>query len=151
MFNKNTVLISVAIIFRDYHSKRKWLAVKKNEDSDWELPRIIARKTESTARAALRMAGEMLGANAQVLEEAGRSGGVTTVNGRTLTQRQIYYLLKLKSQGGEVLGFNDYSFFEYTQAIRKLSSKRDKQMLRAAKAELKKWQNKKERVLKIVH
>ena len=144
---KNTVLVSVGVIFRDYHGKRKWLLVRKNDDSEWELPRITVRKTESSARASIRMAGEQLGANTQILEEAGRSGGTVTVNGRTLSQRLIYYLMKLKSQDGEVLGFAEASFFEYAQAVRRLTTKRERQMLKAAKDEYKRWLVKKERVV----
>ncbi len=141
------MLVSVAVIFKETNGKRKWLLVKKNDDSEWELPRITVRKTESSARGALRMAGEQLGANTQILEEAGRSGGMVTVNGRTLSQRQLYYLMKLKSQDGEVLGFSQADYMEYTQAVRKLGTKRDKQMLKAARDELKRNLVKKERVL----
>jgi hypothetical protein len=147
MFNKNTVLTSVGILYRDHQGKRKWLAVKKNGDSDWELPRITVRKTESSARAAIRMAGELLASNAQIIDEVGRSGGMATVNGRSITQRQLYYLLKIQSQNGEVLGFTEAEFFEYAQAVRKLISKRDRQMLKAAKDFLKKVQEKKEKKL----
>src|SRR6266540_2481343 len=98
IFTKNTVLVSVGAIFKDSEGKRKWLLVKRNGEGDWELPRITVRKTESSARAAIRMVGEQLGANAQILEEVGRSGGVATVNGRSISQRHRYYLMKIKSE-----------------------------------------------------
>lgn len=145
MFNKNTILISVGIVFREQRGKSKWLLVKKTEDADWEFPRITVRKTESSARGALRMSGELLGATVQIIEEVGRSGGMTNVNGRSVSQRQLYYLLKLHSQDGEALGFSDSAFFEYAQATKKLASKRDQQMLKNAKVELKKYLEKKDK------
>ncbi len=147
MNNKNTIIISVGIMFKESGSKKKWLLVKKNGGEEWELPRITVRKTESSARAAIRMAGEQLATNAQILEEVGRSGGVTTVNGRALSQRQLYYLMKSKSQAEEALAFVESEYMEYVKAYRKLTSKRDKQMLKAARDEFKKWLNKKERVV----
>ena len=147
MNNKNTIIVSVGIMFKETGSKKKWLLVKKNGGEEWELPRITVRKTESSARAAIRMAGEQLATNAQILEEVGRSGGVTTINGRALSQRQLYYLMKSKSQAEEALSFIESEYMEYAKAYRKLASKRDKQMLKAAKDEFKKWLNKKERVL----
>jgi hypothetical protein len=141
--NKNLVLISIAIIYRDHRGKRQWLITKQEEDSDWELPRIAVRKGESSARASLRMSGEQLGLTTKVLEEAGRAGGVTTVNGKTLPQRQLYYLLRLRAETGEPIAFAEAKWFEYAMAVRKLSAKRDRQMIKAARAELKRWKKRK--------
>ena len=84
--------------------------------------------------------GEQGGMTTKVLAEAGRAGGVTTVNGKTLPQRYIYYLMLQQYSEGEVLGFEDYAWLSYAKALRKLSSKREKMMLRQAKKELSKWQ-----------
>ena len=143
MFNKNTIFISVAIIFRKSKNKKNWLIVKKGDDDPWELPRIMVRKTESSARGAMRMAGEQLGMTTQILEEVGRSGGVTTVNGRTFSQRQLYYLLIVRDESGEGIGFAEHEFLDFAGASRRLPQKRDKQMLKAAREELKKWETQK--------
>lgn len=141
----DTVLIGCAIIFKGEGKQRKWLIAKKKEDSDWELPRQKSRKkSESTAKAAIRLAGEQFGISAKVLEEAGRAGGVTTVNGETKPQRTLYYLMILKSEDGEVIGYKDHAWLSYASAVRKLSSKRDRKMIKAAREELKAWQKREE-------
>jgi len=53
----NLILISGAVIFKEHSGKRLWFLVKQ-EDGAWEIPKVVARKTESSARAALRMMGE---------------------------------------------------------------------------------------------
>ncbi len=137
--DKNTVLISVACIYRDKGKKREWLITKQEEDSDWELPRIAARKTESTARASIRMAGEQLGMTVKVLEEAGRAGGITTMGGKTVPQRHLYYLARLKAATGEAIAFEATEWLPYANAVRRLTAKRDRQMLKGAREELEKW------------
>lgn len=145
VIDKNLVLISVAIIFKEQkRGNPKWLIVKEEEEGSWTLPRIIARKTESTARAALRMSGEQLGMSTKVLEEAGRAGGVTTVNDKTAPKRELYYLVRLKAETGEAIGFHKADWFDYAGAVRKLSSKRDRKMIKAARKEYRKWKKKKE-------
>ena len=137
--DKNIILISVACIYRDKGKKREWLVTKQEKDSAWELPRIIARKTESTARASIRMAGEQLGMTVKVLEEAGRAGGITTVNGKTVPQRHIYYLTRVRAETGEPIGFAETQWLPYAGAVRKLTSKRERQMIKGAREELGKW------------
>ena len=140
----NTIIISVAVIFRKYRGKKQWLVTKQNEDSIWELPRIITRKTEASARASIRMAGEQLGMAIQVLEEAGRAGGVITINGKIVPQRHLYYLAILRDQSGEEIGFEDFNWLKYADAVRRLPQKRDRQMIKAARKELRAWLRKEE-------
>jgi len=143
--NKDLILISGAILFKDHRGKRLWFLVKQEEDGAWEIPKVVARKTESSARAALRMMGEQGGMSATVLEEAGRAGGVTTINGKILPQRHIYYLLMQDSEG-EVLGFENYAWLEYARAVRKLSSKRERLMIKQARKELRKWKKQQQKL-----
>ena len=138
--DKNAILISVACIYKDKRGKRQWVIVKEEKDTEWELPRVLVRKTESSARGSIRMAGEMLGLDIKVLEEAGRAGGITTVNGKTVSQRHLYYLAQIREEVGEVIGFEEFEWLEYAKAIRRLPAKRDQQMLRAANTELKAWE-----------
>jgi ADP-ribose pyrophosphatase YjhB (NUDIX family) len=140
--DKNLVLVSGAVVFREGRVKRRWFIVKQYEDDKWEIPKAVVRKTESSVRAALRMMGEQGGMTTKVLEEAGRAGGVTTINGKILPQRHIYYLMVLDSDVGEALGFEDSSWLEYAKAVRKLSSKRERAVLKAARRELRKWERK---------
>ena len=135
----NIILISVACLFREHRGKRQWFVAKQDKDSEWELPRIIARKAESSARAGMRMMGEQMGITVQVLEEAGRAGSVVRVNGKSVPQRHLYYLMIQRDASGEVLDFADHEWLSYAKAVRRLPAKRDRQMLKAARAELKVW------------
>ncbi len=139
--SNDLVLVSGAIVFREGRGKRRWFIVKQtgDEDEKWEIPKVPVRKTESSPRAAIRMMAEKGGMDAKVLEEAGRAGGSTTINGRTVPQRHLYYLM-MRIAAGEVLGFENYKWLEYAKAVRKLSSKRERLMIRRARQELKKWQ-----------
>ncbi|MFV1917345.1 MAG: hypothetical protein ACC618_02605 [Patescibacteria group bacterium] len=138
--DKNLVLVSGAVVFKDTRKKRRWFLIKGDEEDKWEIPKVYVRKVESSVRAAIRMMGEQGGMTIQVLEEAGRAGGVTTVNDKTLPQRHIYYLAMYISSVPEAIGFESSKWFGYAESQRKLSTKREKIMLRQARAELKKWQ-----------
>ena len=145
--DKNIVLISVACIFKEYRGRRWWLLTKAKKEDDWELPRITARKAESSARASIRMAAEQLAITGRVLEEAGRAGGATTVGGKIVPQRHLYYLMIMEAEGGEPLVFYKASWFEYGKAVRKLKQKRDSQMLKNANVELKAWEKREKEAL----
>ena len=139
MLDKNTVLVSGACLYKEKKGKRKWFLIKQSEEEGWEIPKVLVRKGESSVRASLRMLGEKGGMSTKVLEEAGRAGGVTTVNGKVLPQRHIYYLIVAKSISGEAVGFAETAWLDYAKAVRRLSSKRERQMIKAAREELKKW------------
>lgn len=143
--NKKRVLVSCACVVKFGKGKPKWFIVKQNEESGWEIPKIVVRKTESSVRAALRMMGEQGGMKTKVIEEAGRAGGITTVNGKTLPQRHLYYFMIHKADSGESIGFKEYDWFEYAKAVRKLPSKRERQMLKAARKEYRKWRKERKR------
>jgi len=132
MIDKNTVLISGACLFREVRGKRQWFLVKQTKAGEWEIPKVLTRKGESSVRAALRI-------SARVLEEAGRAGGATTINGKTLPQRHIYYLMLTKTTPVESIGFPESAWLDYSNAVKKLSSKREKQMLKSAREVLEKW------------
>lgn len=137
--DKNLVIISGAVVYKDSRGKRYWFITKYSDDDKWEIPKTAVRRTESSARAALRMMGEQGGMTTTVLEEAGRSGGVTTINGKTLPQRHNYYLMR-HDLSGEAVGFEKSMWLEYAKAVRKLSLKREQQMLRQARKELQGWE-----------
>ena len=136
------ILVSGAIVFKEYRRKKLFLVIKHNEEGKWEIPKITVRRGESSVRASLRMLGEQAGMNARVLEEAGRTTGVLTVNGKTIPQKTYYYLIIHKA-GGEVLGFTDFEWLEYGKASNKLELKREQDMLKSANKVLKKWEREK--------
>jgi len=138
------VLVSGAIVFKEGRGKSRWLITKQAENDGWEIPKVVVRKGESSVRAAMRMMGEKGGMTTQALEEAGRAGGVTTINGKTLPQRYLYYLMLLKEPSGEAIGFAAHKWLEYAKAVRKLSSKREQTMLRQARKEYRIWNKKME-------
>jgi len=137
--NNNQILISGVALFKEQTNGRRWLVVKQSEDGDWEIPKTVVRKVESSVRAVLRMLGEQGGMSAKVLEEAGRSGGITTVNGKTVPQRHVYYLAMLQAAQGEIIGFEEFKWLDYAKAVRKLSSKRERAILKSARKELRIW------------
>lgn len=137
--NRNVVLVSGAVVFKEGRGKRRWFIVKQSDEEKWEIPKVIVRKGESSVRAALRMMGEQGGMSTKVIEEAGRAGGVTTINDKTFPQRHLYYLMVRKSEAGEAIGFSNFKWLEYAKAVRKLSSKRERMILKQAREELRKW------------
>ena len=138
----NLIRVSGAIVFKDQHGRRPFLLVKLGDEDKWEIPKVTARKGESSVRAAIRMMGELAGINARILEEAGRGGGTATINGRTIPQK-LYYYLMVQRAASEVIGFEKYAWFDYERAYKMLSLKREKDMLRQAKYILKKWEKEK--------
>ncbi len=130
--DKNLVLVSGSIVFRNDSGKEKFFLIKNSENGDWEFPKILVRKGESSVRASLRNMGEKGAMTTNVLEEAGRAGGVTTTGGKTYPQRHLYYLMILKSKAEEEIGFGQTTWLEYSAALRKLTTKREKSMLKAA-------------------
>ena len=139
--NDDKILVSGPIIFRGNGKMRRWLITKNEKDGPWEIPKVSVRRAESSVRAAMRMMGEQGAMDIQVLEEAGRSGGTTTVNGKVLAQRKLYYLA-LYLGGGEVLGFIEAKWLPYAKVTRKLS-KQEAMMVRSARKELVVWERKK--------
>ena len=146
VIDKNLVLVSAPIVIKKVKGRLRWFIVKQQDEEGWEIPKVLVRKGESSVRASLRMMGERGAMTIQVLEEAGRAGGVTTVNGRTLPQRHLYYLAILKSASEEPIGFAEHAWLEYAQAVRKLSSKRERTMLKEARKEYKKWKKEQEKL-----
>jgi hypothetical protein len=139
--NKTNQQISIggAIIFRDYRGKRQFLLIKA-KDGDWEIPKVTVRKGESSVRAVLRMSGEQGGITTKVLEEAGRATGSTLINGKTIIQKFFYYLMMQRDWPSEMIGFAEFKWMGLPDAIKKVSLKREKDMLKSARDVLKEWE-----------
>lgn len=134
------VLIGGAIVFRDNRKKRQYLLVKTKEDGDWEIPKVTVRRGESSVRSVIRLTGEQGGITARVLEEAGRSSGNAVINGKSVSQKYYYYLMLQKGGPSEMIGFQEHKWFEFSDASKKISLKREKDMLKSAKEVLKEWE-----------
>ncbi len=137
---KDSILISGACLVKESRGFRRWFVVRQKGEEKWEFPKVVVRRGESSVRAVLRLLGEKGGMATRVLEEVGRSEGTTSVNGKSISQRFIYYLMYLRNSSGEPIGFQDFAWFDYPKALRSLSSKREKLILKLAKEEFKKWE-----------
>lgn len=129
---KNTNIIGVAVICRKIRGRYRWFLAKQKEGDDWAFPWTQARKVESSVRAAIRNVGERGGLNAKVLEEVGRGSGMKTVGNQKVPQKFFYYFMTAENIE-EPIAFIDTGWFEYRQAMKKLTSPRDKRMLTKAK------------------
>jgi hypothetical protein len=145
---KNQMLIGVAVIIRSQRKREKWFVVKNSNSDTWELPKIVVRKTESSVRSVIRMTGEQGGMRTRVLEEVGRGSSTIVNSGRQISQRLIYYLMLIKGDSGESIGFDSPIWLEYSKAVKKLTSKKEQGILRQAKKIYREWEKKrKKRVL----
>lgn len=139
MNNKtNEMLIGGAVVFKEIRSGKFQFLLNKNEEDEWEIIKAIARKGESSVRAAIRYTTEQGSMNARVIEEASRATGFTTVNGKSVVQKYLYYVMVFKT-GGEMIGFDKVAWFDYPTAIRKLKLKREQDALRSANKIIKVW------------
>jgi hypothetical protein len=140
MDKRKYLSVGGALVFKDSRKKRTFLLTKQKEGDDWEIPKISVRRGESSVRSVIRMTGEMAGINAKVLEEAGRASGVTTLNGKVLPQKYYYYLMMLKAGGTDPIGFFDAKWMDFSKALKALSLKREKDILKEGKKVLKVWE-----------
>jgi 8-oxo-dGTP pyrophosphatase MutT (NUDIX family) len=134
------ILVSGAVIFRDYRGKRQFLLVKTRSSEDWEIPKVTVRKGESSVRAAIRMIGEQGGMVSKVLEEASRSSGSAIINAKSIPQKFYYYLMVQKGPSSELIGFDEFKWVEYGDAIKKVALKREKEAFKQGREVLKEWE-----------
>lgn len=135
----NTVLVGCACIYKQPKKKSDdtfWFVVKQNDDSEWELPKTMVRRGESSVRSVIRLTQEQGSMRTKVLEEVGRSSSVTRVNGKAVTQKQIFYLMHCKDVG-EIMGFSEYEWVDHKKAMKMIKNKKDLAMLKDAKVLLK--------------
>jgi len=133
----NPISIGGAVVYKESRGKRFFWLIG-TEGNGWEIPKVTARRGESSVRAALRMAGETAGMNTKVLEEVGRHSTMVLVNGKPIAQRLYYYLLVFKS-AGEVLGFTKSQWMNYKKALKAITLKREKEVLKSAEDLLRQW------------
>lgn len=133
MIDKGTILTSGAIVFNDKNKNVVWLVVKQKDDGDWEIPKFIVRRGESSVRTSIRVMGERGGMSLKVLEEAGRIGWVSSAEGKTSQHKCIYYIMRLKTPPKEIFGFPDSVWLDSTKALAKISSKKEKDIFREAR------------------
>jgi 8-oxo-dGTP pyrophosphatase MutT (NUDIX family) len=139
--NKNQqIVIGGAVLFRENRGKRQFLLVKGKDDPDWEIPKVTVRRGESSVRAVIRLASEQGGMAARVLEEAGRATGSTIINAKSIPQKFYYYLMLQKGGSSELIGFDQFKWLDFADAAKKISIKREKDIIKEAKEVLKEWE-----------
>ena len=116
------------------------MLVRTKEDGDWEIPKVVVRKGESSVRAVIRLTGEQGGMTTRVLEEAGRSTGTTILNGKSIPQKYYYYILLQKGGSSDLIGFMEFKWLEYSEAVKKVPLKREKDMFKLGREVLKEWE-----------
>lgn len=134
----NEMLIGCAVVFKELKNGKVKFLLNQDEEGNWEILKAVARKGESSVRAAIRYTTEQGSMNARVIDEASRSTGTATINGKTMLQKYLYYVMVFKT-GGEMIGFDKVSWFDYSAAIRKLKLKRESDALREANKLVKVW------------
>jgi len=138
--NNQQINIGGAVVFRDNRGKRQFLLVKTKEEGDWEIPKVIVRKGESSVRAVIRLTGEQGGMTARVLEEGGRVTGTTILNNKTIPQKYYYYVMLQRGGPSELIGFAEFKWLEYGEAVKKTPLKREKDMFRLSREVIKQWE-----------
>jgi 8-oxo-dGTP pyrophosphatase MutT (NUDIX family) len=134
------IVIGGAVIFRENRGRRQFLLVRQKEDENWEIPKVTVRKGESSVRAVIRLASEQGGMAVRVLEEAGRATGTTILNAKSIPQKFYYYLMLQKGGSSELIGFDQFKWLDYGDALKKIGLKREKDMLKGGKDVLKEWE-----------
>lgn len=135
------VLIGGALMFRERGGKTSWLVVKPEKNDEWQLPKGLVYREESSVRAVIRTLGKLAGLRSAVLEEVGRINSTTTSKGSPLARRIIYYLVQLRGK----LEVDDVpvklQWLEFVSAKSKLGTQAEKKMLIQARDVLSQWRN----------
>lgn len=138
MKNNNDVMVGGAVVFKEGKAKKLFL-LSKNNEGNWEILKTTVRRGESSVRSVIRYTSEQGNMNARVLEEVGRTSGTATINSRTVTQKFIYYLMYFKA-GAEVMGLGEVNWFDKEQSLKKITLKREKDILKEANSMIKEWE-----------
>ena len=126
------VLMSVSVVFKKKGKEFVWFLVKQGDSQDWELPRTIARRGESSVRASIRLMGEQGGMRARIFEELDRHIGAGKINDRVVTQKTLYYIMENLGSGEEPLAFVESEWLPAEKAVKKLKNAREIKVLKEA-------------------
>lgn len=136
----NEILVGSAVIFKEGRGK-KFFLLSKNAEGNWELLKTNVRRGESSVRSVIRYTTEQGNMATRVLDEVGRATGAGTLNNRSITYKYIYYLMLFKA-GAEITGMGEIAWFNKEQAIKKITLKREKDMIKTANIMIKDWEKK---------
>lgn len=99
LYMEDEVLVSSAVVYKSRAGKNSWLLVKTG-DEQWQLPKGVVRRTESSVRAAIRTLSEMAGIRGRIIEEVGKSSVRSGKGSKALVRRTIYYLMQQRGKDG---------------------------------------------------
>lgn len=136
---EDEVLIAGATVYKTRGKKYSWLLIKNPSDGEWQLPKGVVRRAESSVRATIRMLSEMTGLRARVLEEVGRTTSTTAKNKRSATRRTIYYLMQQRGKDSEISPSKTL-WADLARARTKLKTATERRMLSQARSVLLVWQ-----------
>lgn len=124
-------LVAGATLFKRRNGLPVWLVVKTDSKGQWELPKGLVRRGESSVGSILRAMREDAGLIMEVLEEAGR----TTIS----AEKAIFYLGERISAIPAENVYKQEKWLPYMQAKKSLGLEREKKMLVQANEVLKEW------------
>lgn len=130
-------LVAGATIYKKRNSSREWLLVKKDSKDDWELPKGLVKRGESSVSSVLRTIRENVGLTVQIIEEAGRTIVPKVKNGQRLTDKIIFYLGERISIFPLEPTYAQERWLPYSRARRLLGLGREKKILEQANDVLK--------------
>lgn len=138
------VLIGGALVFRDRGKKTSWLVVKPEDENEWQLPKGLVFREESSVRAVMRTLGKIAGLRSAIIEEVGRTNSTTARKGTSLSRRVIYYLVQLKGKAeeGEMSMPIKLQWLKFASAKTRLGTANEKKMLIEARSMLSEWRKK---------
>lgn len=132
------VLVSVAVVFKTRAGRNSWLLVKSGSD-EWQLPKGVVRRTESSVRAAIRMLSEFAGIRGRVIEEVGKTSTRSGHDGKSFTRRTIYYLMQQRGKDG-VIASAKTAWVNPKKIRGKLKSATERKIIIQARHLLGEWQ-----------
>ncbi|MBI2267952.1 MAG: NUDIX domain-containing protein [Candidatus Blackburnbacteria bacterium] len=132
-------LVAGATVYRKRNgSPPLWLVIKNEQDGDWELPKGLVRRGESSVGSILRILREEGGMVVEIIEEAGRATASRTKNGSRSTDKIIFYLSEMHSSlFSESIYYTQEKWLAYSRAKKALGLEREKRILKQANDTLK--------------
>lgn len=135
---EDEVLVSSAVVYKNRGGKNSWLLVKSGEE-EWQLPKSVVRRTESSVRAAIRTLSEMAGIRGRIIEEVGKSSVRSGKGSKALIRRTIFYLMQQRGKDG-IEGTARVVWVDPKNIRGKVKSATERKMLVEARKLLSEWQ-----------
>lgn len=130
-------LITGLTAYRIINTKTEWLVTKTDKDSEWELPKSLVRRGESSVSALIRAMQDDMGLKGRIIEEAGRNSLVKKVDGEQVNEKHLYYVART-SVADETNGkFAEKKWTQFSRAQKLLGSVREQKILQLAQEVLK--------------